>query len=266
MFARLEQEIKIRRYSQKTAKAYLHHNRSFLRFCRKDPKDVSTNDVRNYLEHLADKRCSGATMRQAYSSLLFYYAQILDRNIMRGIKIPKNDHKIIVGLTEEEVTKIISVIKNPKHLLLIELIYGSGVRVGEAVKIKVKDILVKEKLAIIRSGKGKRDRKTILSEKFIKDFNDNLDHDNYLFPGRNGHLTVRSVQQIVKTAARKAKIRKKVYPHLLRHAFATHLHKNDTNTRYIQKLLGHKSQKTTHRYIAVDEKDVWNVKSPHDEL
>ena len=126
------------------------------------------------------------------------------------------------------------------------------------------DILVKEKVIVVRTGKGRKDRKSILSNKFIEHFKGINNHDNYLFSGRNGHLTTRSVQQIIKQAAKKAKINKRVYPHLIRHAFATHLFNNNTKTEYIQRLLGHKDKKTTERYIAIHDKDVVNVKSPHD--
>ncbi|MBU0457386.1 MAG: tyrosine-type recombinase/integrase [Nanoarchaeota archaeon] len=263
-FVRLKQELKIRRYSAKTAKAYLHYNKQFLLFCKKE--EVSRQDVRDYLEHLADKRSSASTMRLAYNSLLFYYTQILRKDIMQNIKIPKKDQKITIGLTPEEVAKLISVIKNPQHRLLIELIYASGVRAQEAVRIKVNDILVEEKLAVVRAGKGNKDRKTILSERFINDFKKELQTDNYLFKGRTGHLTVRSVQQIIKKAALDAGIKKRVYPHLLRHAFATHLHQNKTDVRYIQKLLGHKDQKTTENYVSVSDSDIKKIRSPHDNI
>jgi len=185
---------------------------------------------------------------------------------MESIKIPKQDQKITVGLTKDEVSKIIGSIGNPKHRLLIELIYASGVRAQEAVRFKIKDILTDEKLAVIRSGKGRKDRRTILSKQFIKDFKQYLEKDgeSYLFSGRKGHLTTRSVQQIIKTAVKKTGIKKRVYPHLLRHAFATHLHQNKTDVRYIQKLLGHKDQKTTQRYIQILDGELKEIESPHD--
>jgi integrase/recombinase XerD len=262
-FQRLQQEMKIRRYSIRTIKAYLFHNTNFLKFCKNH--EVSKQDVRDYLEHLADKRLSGATMRQAYNALLFYFRDVIDTNIMYGIKIPKQDQKITVALTKEEVNKLINVLTNPKHKLLIELIYGSGLRSSEAVKIKYQDILIDEKILVIRSGKGRKDRKTILSDKFIKDIKGD-NPESYLFPGRNGHLTTRSVQQIIKQAAKRSKLEKHVYPHLLRHSFATHLDENQVKTRHIQKILGHKDQKTTNSYIHDSGKELKNIKSPHDNL
>jgi len=265
-FKRLEQEFKIRRYSKKTAKSYLHYNQKFLLFCKKNVNEVTVNDIRNYLEHLADRKVSASTMRLAHNGLKFYYDTILKTNLMDNIKIPKNDYKVTVGLTKDEVNKLIDAIKNPKHKLLLELIYCSGLRAKEAVNVKVNDILVNEKVVVVRSGKCRKGRKSILSDKFIESFNNFNDESSYLFSGRKGHLTIRSVQQIIKQAVKKAKINKRVYPHLIRHAFATHAFDNDVKTEHIQRLLGHKDKKTTERYIAVHEKDVVKVRSPHDLL
>ncbi len=264
MFEGLQQELKIRRYSQKTAKNYLHYNQKFLLFCKKEIDEVTTSDIRNYLEYLADKDSSASTMRAAYNALQFFYRDVLNTRLMENIKIPKNDYKVTVGLTKEEVNQLVNAINNPKHKLLLELIYASGVRAQEAVKIKIKDILAKEKVVVIRAGKGRRDRKTILSDKFVNSFKEQNDANAYLFPGRNGPLTTRSVQQIIKQAAKKAGITKRVYPHLLRHAFATHLFQNDVKTEHIQRLLGHKDKKTTEGYIQTQSKEALNIKSPHD--
>lgn len=265
-FQRLQQELKIRRCSPRTIKIYLHYNASFLKFCKKKPHEVSKEDVRNYLEHLADKRRSGDTMRLVFNALLFHYRNVLQTNIMYGIKIPKRDQKITVALTKEEVTKLISVIKNPKHKLLIELIYGSGLRASEAVKIKWKDVLLNEKILIIRAGKGRKDRKTVLSNTFIQHVKEQSNPQSYLFPGRHGHLTTRSISAILKKAAKKAKLKKRIYPHLLRHSFATHLDEEGVKTRHLKKILGHKDQKTTDGYIYDSGKELKQIKSPHDAL
>lgn len=265
-FTRLIQECKIRCYSAKTQESYLYYNNVFLKFCKKDASKITKSNIRLYLEHLADTKKSGATMRQVYCALLFYYRDILGTNLMQGIKIPKADQKVTVGLTQEEVKRLFSVITNPKHKLLVELLYGSGLRVGEAVKIKYKDILVNENVLIVRAGKGKKDRMTIVSNRVLEKIQEQQGPHRYLFEGRSGHLTVRSVQQILKNAAKKAGIQKRVYPHLLRHAFATHLDQNNVKTRHLQKVLGHKDQKTTNRYINDSPDTLKTITSPHDFL
>ena len=265
VFERLEQEFKIRRYSKRTAKSYLHYNRKLLLFCMKGVGEITTADIRNYLEHLADKRVSASTMRSAHNALQFFYRDILKTALMEHIKIPKNDYKVTVGLTKDEVNKLIQAIKNPKHKLLLELIYCSGLRAQEAVNVKVEDILLDEKVIIVRAAKGRKERKSILSNKFIVNYKKLEKLNKYLFSGRKSHLSTRSVQQLIKQAAKKANLNKRVYPHLIRHAFATHLFQNDVKTEYIQRLLGHKDKKTTERYIEIHNKEVVNVKSPHDD-
>lgn len=251
-----------------TIRAYLHYNEKFLSFCKKKPLEVTNADIRGYLEHLIDKKLARATVRLAHNSLQFYYSQFLGKKLMRNIKLPKKEQKTIVDLTKEEIRLLIDSIKNPKHKLLVELVYGSGLRVSEVIKLRVKDILIEERIVVVRAGKGRKDRKVIVSQKFLESLPAYKDPRSYLFPGRdNGrHLSVRSVQQILKQAARRTGITKNIHPHLLRHSFATHLLRNKVDIKHIQKLLGHRSSKTTERYLHVSYQDIKKIKSPHDEL
>ena len=268
-FTRLKQEMRLRGFSKRTQEVYVHYNEKFLLFIKKEPFYVNNNDIRKYIEYLMDKNLSRATVRLAINALKFYYTQILQKGLMHNFKLPKKSQKITQILTKEEISRLINVIKNPKHRLLVELCYASGVRVSELVKFKVKDILFDEKIAIVRGGKGRKDRKVILSQKFLDDFSYELMNKNpeeYLFPGRLRHLTTRSVQAILKTSAKKANIKKNVHPHMLRHSFATHLVNDEVGIKYIQKILGHKNIKTTERYLHVSDKDIKSVTSPHDKL
>ena len=122
----------------------------------------------------------------------------------------------------------------------------------------------------VRHGKGKKDRKAILSEKVIEhlrdyEYFDSLLPEKFLFPSlRGGHLTVRFVQQIVNTAAKKAGIQKRVYPHMLRSSFATHLIDKNIDIHSVQKLLGHANVSTTMGYICSSNTQLLGVKSPYD--
>jgi len=264
-FKTLKQELKIRGFTEKTRQAYLYHNQKFLGFCQKKSDRVVAQDVKDYLEYLIDKKLARDSVRLAYNALLFYYIKILKRQWMLDIKIPKKEKKEPVVLTASEMKRLVEAIQNPKHRQLVELAYASGVRVSELVKFKVKDILTEEKIAVVRGGKGKKDRKVILSDKFLADFKGDLNEgEKYLFPGRQGHLTIRSVQVLLKEAAKKAGIKKRVYPHLLRHSFATHLVEKKVDVKHIQKILGHAHKKTTERYLHLANNDIRTVKSPHD--
>lgn len=268
-FTSLKREMKLRGYSKKTQDSYIHYNEKFILFCKKKPLEVTNSDIKDYIEYLIDKNLARATIRLAFNSLRFYYGVILGKSLMINMKAPKKSQKITQILTKEEISRLINVIKNPKHRLLVEFCYASGVRVSELVKFKVKDILFEEKIAIVRGGKGRKDRKVILSQRFLDDFRYELmgkSLEEYLFPGRFGHLTTRSVQAILKTSAKKAKIKKNVHPHMLRHSFATHLVNDKVGIKYIQKILGHKNIKTTERYLHVSDQDIKSITSPHDKL
>ena len=160
--------------------------------------------------------------------------------------------------------------KNPKHKLLIELLYSSGLRVGEAVKIRTEDIIPEQKIAIIRQGKWAKDRIVILSERFINDFKQCLqsrkDQSPCLFPSASGnpHISTRTAQKIIKNSAKKAGI-KGVYCHALRASFATHLFDRGTDIHHIQKMMGHNNISTTQGYIRLSTKSLKGIKSPMDE-
>ena len=267
-FSKYTQELKLRGYSQKTISIYHYFNQECIDFCNKSILEIKNQDIRDYLENLIDKNKSRSTVRLAHNALSSYFSSFLGKKMMFNIPLPKRQIKTITPLTKEEISKLINAISNQKHRLLVEFMYASGLRVSEVVKFKIQDIFVNERIAVVRKGKGAKDRKVILSKQFIKDFSKEFHANNnkYLFPGRSGHLTVRSAQLIVANAAKKAKITKHVHPHLLRHSFASHLLSNKIDIRYIQKILGHGSIKTTERYIHVSDDDLQTIQSPLDDI
>ena len=151
------------------------------------------------------------------------------------------------------------------------LIYSAGLRVGEAVTLKLDDLDFERSLIHIRQGKGKKDRFVMLSRTIrgtYQEYRACYPVKEWLFPGADitAHLSVRSAQSIFYNAAESAGIKKNVSIHSLRHSFATHLLENGTDLRYIQELLGHKSSRTTEMYTHVSNLDIRNILSPLDEL
>jgi len=129
-----------RRYSQRTIKLYLYHNREFLRFSKKNHYDVSNADVRDYLYHLAnDREVSASTLNTAINALKFYYGEILKRRFIYEIKRLKKDKKLPVVLSPEEVSQILSSVNNIKHKAILMLIYSAGLKVSEVVKLRPDD-------------------------------------------------------------------------------------------------------------------------------
>jgi integrase/recombinase XerD len=268
----LENELKTRKYSQKTIGAYMHYNKEFLDFTGKTPENIENEDVKSYLLYLIEEKdASASTLNIAINALKFYYGKILKKDFIYTVKRPKKDKRLPVVLSRDEVSRLFSVVENPKHRLILMLTYSSGLRVSEVVKLKPGDIDMERKMLHIRGGKGRKDRYTILADSLLEEIEEykvTYKPDKWLFTGQNPdkHISVRTVQAIFEKAVRKAGIKKDVTVHTLRHSFATHLIENGIDIRYVQELLGHKSLKTTEIYTHVSTRYIENIKSPLDDI
>lgn len=270
MLKKLETELKIRGFSKKTLNSYVFHNKRFLEFCGKDTGDVNEQDIKDYMAHMMDKGLKPSSVSLSISALRFLYDEMLGKNVFAKIKLPKLEKKLPTVLSKEEIGNMLNVTKNFKHKLLIAFMYSSGLRVSECVSIKIDDLDLKEKMGIVRAGKGKKDRNIILSESFIKDLKSFLEKRNdenpYVFSVKERHVSVRQAQRVVTEAAKKAGIKKRVFCHAIRSSFATHLLEAGTDIRVIQELLGHSNLATTQRYTKVSTEQLKKVRSPLDEM
>ena len=265
----LERELKIRGFSRRTIESYLLYNRLFLEFIKKNPTAVTNDDIRRYLESLKDRGCANSTLNVALNALKFYYRQILKRKFFFDIKGAKKSNYLPTVLSKEEIERMLAVTENPKHHFLISLMYSAGLRVSEAVKIRMRDFDPDRKMIMVRQGKGNKDRCTLLSEKLLPVLKKQMalkKPTDYLFTGAGGksHLTSESAEKIVRKAAQIAGVSKKVSCHTLRHSFATHLLEAGTSIRYIQELLGHAKLETTQIYTKVANTNLQTIKSPLD--
>jgi len=270
-FDALKKELIIRNFSQKTINSYIYYNQDLISFCKKDPRNVKESDIKEYLEYLLDKRnVSSSTARLALNALKFYYLKVQKRKFNFLLNnIPKKPKKLPVVLSRQEVSKLLSVIKNQKHKTILALMYSAGLRVSEVVKIKIQDIDLDNKIIWIRQGKGKKDRQSIISKKLFKVLQKQVSlkgAKEYLFSGQNPdtHLSIRSVEKFFHNALEKANVKKKATCHSLRHSFATHLLEDGVDIRYIQTLLGHSNVTTTQIYTKVSNKFLSQIKSPLD--
>ena len=271
MLDKLETELKIRGFSSRTVESYLYHNKNFMAFIKKEPKDVFEQDAKKYLAYLlSERKYSPRSANLALSSLKFFYNEILKNPAFNAVKAPKLEKKLPTVLTKDEIKKLINAVNNPKHILLIEFMYSSGLRVSECVNLKIDDLDLAEKMGKIKHGKGNKERYIILSNKLIQHFNDYVskkkDNSQYVFSVNGRPITVRQAQKVVKEAAIKAKIKKRVFCHALRSSFATHLLEAGTDIRVIQELLGHSDLSTTQIYTKVSTQQLKKVKSPLDAL
>lgn len=271
MLDKLETELKIRGFSRKTLETYLFHNKRFLDYIKKEPAHVDEKDAKNYIVYLmTDRKLSPSSVNLALSSLKFFYSEILQNRAFNNIKAPKSEKKLPTVLTKEEIKKMLNAVKNPKHKLLIEFMYSSGLRVSECVSLKIDDLDLNEKLGKIKHGKGNKERYIILSDNLIQHLNEYInkrkDNSQYIFSIKDKPITTRQAQKIVKEAAKKAGIKKRVFCHALRSSFATHLLEAGTDIRVIQELLGHSNLSTTQIYTKVSTQQLKKVKSPLDSL
>ena len=272
----LETELKLRGFSEKTVKTYLFFNKEFLSFIGKPPQEATEEDVKSYIAYLLfDKKLKPSSVNLALCTLRFFYKKILEQDIFSKIESPKLEKKIPTVLTKDEIKQMIASAKNQKHRILVELLYSAGLRVSEAVKMRINDLDLKEKIAIVKAGKGRKDRIVILSTTLVKDLQDYIpklkekfSENEFLFPSpskKNQPITPRQAEKIIKSLAEKAGIKKRVYCHALRASFATHLLEQGTDIRVIQTLLGHANLATTERYTKVSLEQIKKVKNPLDE-
>ena len=285
----LETELKLLGYSNQTIKAYIYHNQKFIDFLNRTktgsefqsalgekgsdrtPQNATNKDLKAYLAHLvSDKGQSPASVNLALSAIRFFYSEVLEKDIIGKTKHQKPEKKIPVVLTKDEIKRMLDSTKNKKHKLLIGLLYCTGMRVSEAVNIRVQDFLLDEKKAFVKYGKGKKERFVTLSNNFIKHLQSYVKKkkikSSYLFTYKGKPISTRQALRIVKNAASRANITKKAFCHALRSSFATHLLDSGIDIRQIQEFLGHSSLETTQRYTKVSSERFMQIKNPHDTL
>lgn len=262
-----------RRYSENTIKTYTYLFKEFLQFhYTKDPEKIDEEDIRKYQNFIVTKKkVSTSTQNQAINAIKFYFEKVLKRDkTTYYIDRPRKEKKLPEIASENEILKIIEVTYNLKHKSIIVILYSSGIRRNELLNLRIKDIDFNKNIIFVRSGKGKKDRTTILADfakKTIIEYLNIFKPNYWLFEGmhRNRYSST-SVGNILKQASKYAKLNKVIKPHMLRHSFATHMLEKGVDLRYIQTLLGHSSPKTTEIYTHVSNKSLANIKSPIDYL
>ncbi len=273
LLKKAKQKLRIRNYSEQTIASYLSAINHFANWLiMKKVTHVSDECVEKYLYHLkqAEKR-SISSMKQTIASLKFIYTDILNQDIPDSLQVRfRKEEKIPVVLSESEVAKIFNEITNLKHKAILMTIYSSGLRLNELLSLQIKDIDFDRDLIIIKQGKGRKDRQSVLSQslkELLNQYYGEYRPKEYVFEGqKGGKYSPSSVQAIMKRAVKKVGIKKHATVHTLRHSFATHLLENGTDIRFIQELLGHKRLETTQIYTHISKIAFERIKSPLDRL
>ncbi len=264
------QKLELKRYSNNTIRTYVSAFEAFINHYKDlELLDINEHDIRLYLQNLIQQGKSNSYMNQAVNSIKFYYEIVLGMpNRFYTIERPRKQKKLPQVLSKKEVLSLINNTNNTKHKCIAGLLYSAGLRRSELLNLKLTDIDSQRMLIRVEAAKGNKDRYTLLSKKLLEDlrlYYKEWKPTAYLFEGsKGGQYSTTSVENIIKKAAVKAGIKKKVTPHMMRHSFATHLLENGTDLRYIQVLLGHSSSKTTEIYTQVATSNLQLIKNPLD--
>jgi site-specific recombinase XerD len=270
---RMIEDMQVRNFAPATQQNYVHHVAAYAKYFKRSPELLDPEAIRQYLLYLIEERKHSAeNVNQCVSALKFLYLTTLelpwtDECFPRA----KRCHKLPVVLSHEEVLAFFDHIPSLKYRAALMICYGAGLRISEAVSLKVADIDSQRMVIRVEQGKPRKDRYAMLSPRLLdvlrrywRAFPSKL----YLFPSwrENKHLSSTSLQIACREAALLSGLRKKVTVHTLRHSFATHLLEGGTDVRIIQALLGHSKIDTTARYTQVSTQLVAATVSPLDRL
>ena len=264
------QKLELKHYALNTSKVYIGMFEQFINYFKEiELLEIDEEMIRGYLQTLVIEKKSDSYINQMINSVKFYYEVVLGMpNRFYSVERPRKRETLPKVISKEEVKLIIENTNNIKHNCIVSLLYSAGLRRGELIDLKLNDIDSKRMVINVRQGKGNKDRITLLSPSVLEDLRAYFIEwkpKMYLFEGQSGNkYSAQSVAKVVKNAAKKAKIKVDITPHILRHSFATHLLENGTNIRYIQALLGHSSTKTTEIYTHVATNNIQAIKSPLD--
>jgi site-specific recombinase XerD len=266
-------KLKTLNYSYQTLKTYKAMFIDYINYYPENrPEELTKQHINDYIVYLVRKRnVTVSYQNQAINAIKFFYEKVLGRERETYyIERPEKEFRLPEVLSEEEVGSIFKNVDNLKHKSILYLIYACGLRISEALNLQLTDILSDRHLIIVRNGKGRKDRTTLLSRKLLeilRNYYKEYRPKKWLFESpEGGQYSSTSVRKILKKATIRAGVKRKITPHTLRHSFATHLLERGTDLRYIQSLLGHGSSKTTEIYTHITKKGVEKIVSPLEHL
>jgi len=275
---RMIDDMRMRKLADKTQSHYLRAVRQFSLFLGHSPDRATIEDLRRYQLHLVDQGISAISLNAAIIGLKFFFNVTLDHpQLMSKMQLVRIPRTLPVVLSREEVARLIEAAGNIKYQTALSLAYGTGLRAGEVVALKVGDIDSQRMTLRVERGKGQKDRYAMLSPVLLERLRvwwrvaraqGKMLDGGWLFPGMNpiDSLSTRQLNRAIHAAAEAAHIEKRVSMHTLRHSFATHLLEQKVDIRIIQVLLGHKKLDTTALYAQVATEILHQVVSPLERL
>ena len=274
LYQRMARDLAIKNLADRTRGEYLRCCTLFAGYHMVSPREMGLEEIKEYLGHLVDSGASPEKLKMHIAGLKFLYGVTLDRpEVVAKIPWPKVPHKKPDILSLSEVERLLAAgVAHPIPAMVSMTAYAGGLRISEACRLRPEDLDSDRMLIHVRLGKGQKDRFVMLSEQLLlvlrTYWKTVRPQGGWLFPGRKKGTPISrgAAEKALAAAAKKAGIKKRVTPHLLRHSFATHLLEDGTDIRVIQVLLGHTSIRTTARYTQVSERHIGSVKSPLDKI
>lgn len=266
--AKMLREIRLRNYSKATEKSYISVVSQFARYYQCSPDKLGLEEIKKYLYWLKEeRRVSLSYFKQTVGGLRFFYEHVLGQEWIReSLRYPRGARTLPVVASREEVGRLLKAIPNAKVRTVLSVLYGSGLRLEEALKLERHDVDSTRMVLHIREGKGGQSREVFLSQSLLQELRKHWRQyrpKRYLFEGRGGRrLSSSAVQKWCKEGSRRARLKIEITPHVLRHSFATHLLEAGTDIRVIQQLLGHRDIKSTLIYTHVSNRCYQQIGDP----
>jgi integrase/recombinase XerD len=269
LMALLDQEMRVRNFSRQTIKNYRMAIQRFCAAINHHPAEASQQEIKRYLIALHEEHgYAPRTVNLHAGALAFFYRQVLDRaepvTHLPRMKLGRSLPEIY---SEEEVTRILTAVENPKHRLILMIAYGCGLRLSELCHLRPVDISLERRQITVRHGKGNKDRTVMIDEvlsPFMDEYLSRGSGKEWLFEGyeQGRRLSKRTIGLVFEHACQKAGVHRRGGIHGFRHSFATHLIDHGTGLRQVQELLGHGNSKTTEVYTHVSTATILKIRSP----
>ena len=273
LIQKMKEDMKMRGFSYYTEESYLRKAKDVIKYFKKPMEEVTTEELRKYLlKYLREERKLSERSVNYYNSVIrFMYEVTMDKLInKKQIPMYRRRRKMKDVLTKEELSAFFNACDDYMYKTIFMLIYGSGLRISEAVNLKIEDIDSKKMRIFVRAGKGGKDRYTVLPKvsldmlrKYYKIYKPKH-RERYMFLNREGNpIKTERTRVYFRRYRRKAKINEKFVVHSLRHGFATDLIERGASILEVKELMGHSNIRSTMEYIHVAKVEL-TVENPLD--
>jgi len=272
------EELQRRHYSQATTQRYIRFVERFAQHFHSSPDRLGRQHIREYQAQLFTvQKLSPGTVTNHLCALRFFYIQTLKKPwSIADTPYPKKRNRLPTILSQEEVAQLIDAAPTAFYRTVLMTLYATGVRNAELTRLKISDVDSQRMVVHVQGGKGRQDRDVMLSPVLLDELRAHWRRSRrkssvWLFPGNRWHsgdqpIDTKTPRHACQYAARRAGIKKRVYPHVLRHCFATHLLEASADLHTIQILLGHRDLKETAIYLHLSQRHLHATASPLDAL